>query len=500
MLSQLMHTTHSAALNASLTANGAFTFNSTLNTNLDFYSQSGNIAYPTLLGDFSSALSENADLAIRNILKMRDIRGGHGVRDNFRACLKHLAQNRVSYILETNILEKIIEVGRWDDVFSLLELRMPEVQNKIIKMTAFELNKGAKNSLVSKWLPLNGKKGFEKSFMSHLRGYMKLTPKELRNLVVKQRKDLVEVKMSAKSFDTIEYSHVPSRAMYIYRKAFMRHDPEGMAKFVEKAVNGEVKVNSSGLYPHEILKRISDTSTESLTQAQWDNLPDFIKGDCKIFPMVDVSGSMCVKAYSKFTCMDISIALGLYISERNKSVFKDLVLTFDDVPRFVSLEKCKSLADRYTTLKYAPWGSSTNLYGAFLEILNLAIENKISNEEMPEFLLVLTDMQYDSYHSGEESGNGFVRDLSKVYEKAGYKLPKVVWWNLCSRNGNTPVTFNEDGTSIVSGSSPALLEAVLSNELENYTPLNVMLNDLMSDRYKVTSKTGDLNVKSEVES
>lgn len=487
MLSQAMHKADSKQLNTARTANGAKAFASTLNANLDFYARSGNMNYPKIIQDFESAFAEDTDMALRNILKMRDVRGGHGIRENFRKVLRHLAQNHINYVTNTDLLAKVVELGRWDDIFSLLDLNMPTIQNQIVKLVATELNKGVENSLVAKWLPINSRKSVDQKFLSHLRSYMKLTPKELRQKVVSQRKELVEVKMSAKQFDKIVYSHVPSRAMSVYRNAFRKHDPEGMAKFLEKAVKGEVKVNASTLYPHEVTKKAMsyDANDRTLAEAQWKNLPDFIKGDCKVLPIVDVSGSMNSKAYGNYTCMDISVSLGIYISERNKSTFKDLVLTFSQNPTFVSLADRATLYNKLEKVYRAPWGYNTDLEAAFEAILDLAVKQKAAQEDLPEYLLVLTDMQYDRSNSGVDEG--IMKTLKKMYKEAGYKLPKVIWWNIQDgSNSTTPVKFDKEGTAIVSGASPSLLEAVLAGDLESYTPYNVMVRDLQQDRYKVT--------------
>lgn len=484
-LANSIHSQATKDQNVTQTSNGAKTFRSTLNSNLDFYSRSGQVENPHVLRDFDSAYAEDQDMAIRNILKMRDVRGGHGVRENFRKVLKHLAENHLDIILNTDLLEKSVEVGRWDDVLTLTKLNMNSVNNLLVKLVAKNLNLNNENSLVAKWLPINSRNSFDQAFLSHLRSYMKLTPKELRSLVVKQRKNLVEVKMSSGKFKDINYPHVPSRAMHIYRKAFKKHDPEGFANFVTKAVKGEVKVNAAVLYPHEVLRNISLGHQDPLANAQWANLKDYIKGESKILPMVDVSASMECRAYSCFSCMNISVALGLYISERSKSDFKDLCMTFHSQPSFVSLKGSKTLEDRYRMLLNASWGGSTNLEGAFNLLLDYATKKKAKPEDMPEYIMVLTDMQYNPMKNGNKGAMG---NLKKSFKKAGYEMPKIIWWNLHS-NDNTPVRFDSEGTAIVSGASPALLEAVLADDLETFTPLSVMTKDLMQDRYTVVFKS-----------
>ena len=39
------------------------------------------------------------------------------------------------------------------------------------------------------------------------------------------------------------------------------------------------------------------------------------------------------------------------------------------------------------------------------------------------------------------------------------------------------------GVAMVSGYSPATIKAVLANDLDNFTPMSVMLKTIMDDRY-----------------
>jgi len=75
--------------------------------------------------------------------------------------------------------------------------------------------------------------------------------------------------------------------------------------------------------------------------------------------------------------------------------------------------------------------------------------------------------------------------IRRKYNNAGYEMPQIVFWNLNGGYGrdNTPVRFNDQGVALVSGFSPAIMKAVLANDLEEYTPYNVMLQTLMDERY-----------------
>jgi hypothetical protein len=62
-------------------------------------------------------------------------------------------------------------------------------------------------------------------------------------------------------------------------------------------------------------------------------------------------------------------------------------------------------------------------------------------------------------------------------------MPKIVFWNLNYGYGNVPVKFDSRNTAHVSGFSPSIMKSVLANDLEDFTPYNVMLKTLMDERY-----------------
>ena len=72
--------------------------------------------------------------------------------------------------------------------------------------------------------------------------------------------------------------------------------------------------------------------------------------------------------------------------------------------------------------------------------------------------------------------------IAKMYKQAGYEVPKIVYWNIQSRgDNNKPVHFDENGTALVSGFSPALLTNLLAGK--EMSPLSMMLSVIDSERY-----------------
>lgn len=465
--------------NVTETVNGAVAYKSTLNANLDFYGKSGDIGLDieVLKPMFLKALVEDQDLAIRNLLNMRDVRGGKGVRDNARKLLDMLfdTENLKEYNF-FNLVAKFVAAGRWDDLFTVYG-KADGLDNIIEQFFIIGL-KSDNPTLVAKWTPLNQKDDKSKKFMSKLRSKLQLTPKQMRKFIVEKR-NVVETKMCAGQWDQITYSQVPSQAMRIYKKAFGRQDEVRFGEFLTKVESGEEKINAGTLYPHEVSGKVH-ARVDKAAELQWKALPNYLTEGARIFPMVDVSGSMQSPSYGNYQCLDISVALGMYLAEKNTSIFKDSFITFHSNPEIVTFKEGTTLDHRKQITSSARWGGSTDIGKAFDLILTSAIQNEMKQEDFPEYFIVLSDMQFDQ--CGNKPVSNEVKDR---FAKAGYELPRMIWWNLNARYANTPVTFDQSGNAFVSGFSPSLMTAILSCDLESFTPQNVMLSDLMQEKYNI---------------
>jgi hypothetical protein len=290
--------------------------------------------------------------------------------------------------------------------------------------------------------------------------------------------------MCSKQWDSINFSHVPSLASARYQKAFGRNAPESYSAYIRELQKPEserdprVKINASAVYPYDVVKSVV-SGNAAVADEQWKALPNYV-GDARILPMVDVSGSMGSLGYGNVQPIDVAVSLGIYLSEKNTSEFKDLFLTFSECPRMCALQG--SLTQRVQQLERADWGMSTNLHAAFDEVLRVAVQGRVAQEDMPEVLLILSDMQFDSCTRFDDNAQQMIR---RKYEQAGYSMPRIVFWNLSPYgNSNTPVRFDDAGVCHVSGFSPAIMKTVLSvEELENFTPYNVMVQTLETERY-----------------
>lgn len=460
-----------------VTENGMATNSSSLNACVDLFFNIGAMRgqdKKRLIATFSSAFNEDPKRAMKLLFWARDVRGGAGERQVFKDIITYLAEDH-DLALKPN-LHLIAEYGRWDDLLVLTGTILEEDIFALIQEALV-----AENGLCAKWMPRKG------IIANKLRNFMKMSPKQYRKTLVNLT-NVVETKMCAKDWDSIEFSKLPSVASARYQKAFWKNSPDGYGAYVESLVKGETTINAGAVYPYDITKSLT-YGDNKVANEQWKALPNYLEGaNDMILPVVDVSGSMGVSAGSSktVTCMDVAISLGLYISERNEGPFKDAFVTFSDNPQLQVVSG--NLTDRYRQMKSSDWGMSTNLEATFKLILNQATKHGLTQDQMPNKILILSDMEFNAATGGggwRNTGSDWnptaQQMIEQMYEDAGYKMPQIVYWNIQSRNGGVPVAFDKLGTALVSGFSPAIMTSLLGGDIES--PQQIMDKTILSDRY-----------------
>lgn len=436
---------------------------------VDLFYKIGASRGKNIIPEFSAARAENPELALRIALWARDVRGGAGERQLFCDMLQYLERTNVAEA--EALMRRIPELGRWDDVLSFIT---PVMQDKAFTFIGEALK--AQKGLCAKWMPRKG------DIAVQLRKHLGLTPKEYRKTLVNLTQ-VVETQMCAKDWDNINFSRVPSLAAARYRTAFFRNTPK-FKEYVDALVAGDpaVKVNAAAVYPYDVLKSLFgyigsvNATDKAFIVKQWEALPNFV-GDANILPMVDVSGSMRCPAAGSLMCLEVAVSLGLYCADKNTGAFKDLVLTFSESPKLVKL--LGNVVQKTEQLKSADWGMNTNISRAFDKVLDTAVSAKVHASEMPKMLLIFSDMQFDLCAAFDDSA---MQMAARKFNAAGYELPKIVFWNLNARD-NAPVKSTEAGVALVSGFSPAIMQALLAGDLSAFTPEAIMLKTVMSDRY-----------------
>jgi hypothetical protein len=378
---------------------------------------------------------------------------------------------------------KVPEIGRWDDIFVV---KSDKLKYQAYSMLGDALR--AKNGLAAKWTPRKGDTAVE------IRNFFGMSPKFYRKSLVELTK-VVESQMCSKEWNEINFSHVPSVAHARYKKAFFRNTPE-YAKYVAELTKDpkdrtvQVKINAGAVYPYDVLKGVIGSYNKNYNatelgalQAQWDAMENFI-GDANVLPLVDVSGSMSCKAgghasQSATTCMDVAVSLGLYCADKNKGKFKDTFLTFSSSPELLHLNG--NIVQKVQQMVKSNWGMSTDLVKAMDKILSVAKNGNVPQEEMPEVLMIMSDMQFNQCARFDDSA---MQMIKRKFEDAGYTMPAIVFWNL-NAHDNVPVKHDASGVALISGFSPQIMVSVLGGDADKFTPESIMLKAVMVPRYDI---------------
>lgn len=460
----------------SYTENGALTLNTSGSAVLDMFSMGGsmrNRADKDVINMFKNAFAEDPVLAMKCLFYIRDCRGGLGEKRFFRLVLKYLKDTYKSMPLD-KVINLTSIYGSWKDVFQTLE---PSDYYKTIAPLFLNDIKSETPSLMAKYMPSIGGSANRKA--EELASYFGMTPKRYRKTLssLRNKLNLIETMISEQKWDEIKYSAVPSKAMMKYNKAFGKHDYARFSNYIENVKKGTEKINASVLYPYEIYsslmgRKIKDAEATAL----WNNLTDYTNGKNAIV-MADVSGSM---TWGDGLPIAISVSLALYFAERNKGKFNGSFMTFSSTPEVVKV-RGNSLYEKMNDISRANWSGSTNIQSAFDVILSAGIRDNIPQEEMPEVIYIISDMEFNVATNGHRISKTNFDVIKEKYAQHGYTMPRLVFWNVNSRQNNVPVSKNELGVALVSGASPSVFKIAVN---ENCSPEKVLSDTLNTDRYK----------------
>jgi len=384
------------AFNKGFTENEAATNKSSLSKCLDLFSIGGALRQRPdheLIDLFMQAFQEDSLKALKISFYLRDIRGGQGERRFFRIILHELANSSHKEVVTQN-LPHIAEYGRWDDILSLVGTPC-ENEAMLLIYNQLKIDREIKApSLLAKWLPSeNTSSKKTRELATKIKFHLGYSSKMYRQLLSNLRKKikLIEHDISTNRWQFINYSGVPSKAMNKYKKAFFKHDEERFKQYLEDVATGKQKINTSTLYPHDIVRQVlnnydPDKATRLTIEQLWNNLPNYLPDDfTNSLVVADVSGSMIGLP------IEICISLAIYLAERNSGPFKDYFITFSDIPTLQKI-RGKDITDKVNNLARANWNINTNIQAVYNLILKQAITDKISQDEMPGTIYLISDI------------------------------------------------------------------------------------------------------------
>lgn len=473
--------------NYTFTENGALTYSSTMSHCLDLFATIGGLRRAEskeIIRRFTKAYVENPDVAMKVLFYARDVRGGLGERRVFQTILKYLCFAHVDSVKKN--LNLIAEFGRYDDLLILMDTPCEDDAIELLKAQLEKdiaaLREEEKEiSLLAKWLPSVNTSNADKVRLGRrLAKAFEMSEREYRKTLSGLRKKINIIENYLREVDySFDYEKQPSKAMLKYRKAFYANDQERYTSFLDKVSRNEVALHTGTLMPYEIIRpfyvsKVSEEEAQSLN-ITWNALEDYV-GDQNSLVVVDGSGSM----YGGGNPAPIMVAhsLGLYFAEKNRGVFANHFITFSATPRLIEI-KGKTLLEKLQYIASYNEVANTNIQAVFELILRTAVKNQLPQEEMPERIIIVSDMEFDCCAQGADITN--FEYAKKIFEEAGYSLPKVVFWNVASRKMQIPVTQNEQGVTLVSGCTARIFEQILA---DNTNPYTYMMEIIESERYE----------------
>ena len=476
--------------NLTLTENQGVAYRSTYSHCLDFFATCGSLRHETdrvIINKFIKAYEENPDYAMKLLFYARDIRGGLGERRLFNTVILYLCKKRPESVIKN--LKYFSKFGRFDDILTLLDTKcqdaLGEYIRSVLETDLKNLNTESGISLLAKWLPsVNTSSKDKKEQAKKICRLLGMKERDYRKMLSALRKKagIIENSMRIRDY-SFDYSAVPSKAMFKYRKSFYKNDKERYAEYISAVNNGKAKMNASVIYPYEIVHSIitENQSCESLNALDtiWKNLP-FCTDNRNALAVIDGSASMYSCYGASVAPISVAISLGIYFAERSKGAFANHFITFSKTPRLIEIMG-DSIGDKVEYCMSYNEIANTDIYQVFMLILLTAIKNNLDKSELPEVIYIISDMEFDK---GACEDKTVLEDAKEKFLEYGYILPQIIYWNVCARGEHFPVTMNENGVGLVSGWSQNIFSMVESQTISPFSLMEKVIND---PRYKEIS-------------
>ena len=378
-------------------------------------------------------------------------------------------------------MKYIPEYRRWDDV--IYSLIGTPIEYKMINFIKTQLNEDITcktPSLLGKWMPSENASSAEtKRVANIIRTNMGISHKQYRKLLstLRQRINIVERLMSENRWDEIEFDKIPSKAGIIYKNAFARRDIIAK-KYETFAKSSDTKVNAATLYPYDVVNKAATANSSvdrAIVEKYWNNLPDYLNGaPLKMMCVVDTSGSMTWGMGPR--PIDVAISLGMYCAERIGGPFKDHFITFSRNPQLIKFEGI-DFVDKVKRVIRRNECSNTDLLATFALLRRMAKQSK--PEDVPETIVVISDMQIDSgsYFSSKSEVLTEMESERIKWEAEGLKMPHLIYW--CVNSSDNTILDAGPNVSYVSGCSPVIFKQVITGK----TGWDLCLDAITAERY-----------------
>ncbi|RKU40270.1 hypothetical protein DL546_002206 [Coniochaeta pulveracea] len=343
--------------------------------------------------------------------------------------------------------------------------------------------------------------------------------------------DIVERHLSDGTLSDIKYETVPSLAMQAYGGLFATKDKERFAEYLNNVSSGKATISGAVLLPSVLVQTARGTPVDDsirvpgsqkktrgrrrgkrrapvtlekdpeqvkmqyqVLDGQWKTLVQRVRDSGSLescIAVCDVSGSMTYPVFKDGTCpMDSAIGLSLLMAEVVAPPFGGAFITFSESPSIQRVNLNDGLRKKVSTMRSSSWGCSTNFVAVFEDlILPMAIQNKLTQEQMVKRVFVFSDMHFNEANPFEWESS--YEKIRRLYKEAGYEMAELVFWNLAGgRAGYTgygdpiapkPVTAEEQGVAMVSGYSQGMLKVFMDKGMFEDEEEEVVMEETTED-------------------
>lgn len=323
--------------------------------------------------------------------------------------------------------------------------------------------------------------------------------------------DITEHYMAEGKWDSVDFRHMSSVCTQQNLGLFFKHAPDTVISYMDQVAEGKKKVSGATLTPNELVhrvrtgdvpKKLADVinrvdgllekyidTQKNLVNGQWNTLLESIRdtsllaggsdngdkkkkkidlGEC--IAICDVSGSMMSGADKpELQPLNAAIGLSLAVSNLAKPPFNGAIITFTHQPKVFMVDTSLTFTEQVEEILDSEVGYNTDICKVFTDVLlPMAKKHNLAPQDMVKRLFIFTDMEFDAVDNGMDDYLTTHEFIRKQYREAGYEIPELVWWNLCSgrayqsgKKMNTPVTKDDTGVSLLSGFSSSMLRTFL---------------------------------------
>ena len=352
----------------------------------------------------------------------------------------------------------------------------------------------------------------------------------LKKLIVKLSgsdggSDTPQVKMAGKRWSKLKFNNVTSVTIRNQKGAILNKTKKGHSRssdsdrvecannyteHVQKALSGDktAKIHGKRLDVGQLVKdgySLQERDDDTLRQTinlQWASQTENNKGleNIPIVAMCDTSGTM--ECDDNGLPLNNAIGLSIRISELCHPAFRNRILTWDAIPKWINLDDCPDFVAKAQKVKNSSWSMNTDFHLALDEMIKALVENDIDPFSVRKMILaVFSDMQFDaSYHNGNIFDDAYLQ-IKQKFAEAGmntshrqpYDPPHILFWNLKKTNGFPATTITKNIT-FLSGYSSTLLNIFATKglgALREVTPYAMLKELLNNNRYNPLTENVD---------